>query len=80
MSLAEQVVVLAGTWVQSRKRVGRGEVIECQLPPRLSNESVVAEIGHIEPFDISIERDFEGKEKRMKAIRIGADVICWEPY
>lgn len=75
MSLAEQVVVLAGTWVAKRKMFGRAEVLECECPPALDREMVKAEIGDITPFDIAINDN--GKRKHMAAIRIGRSLIVW---
>ncbi len=76
MSLAQQVVVLAGTWVSKRKMIGRAEVLECETPPALDREMVRAEIGNVNPFKISV-RD-NGKSRHMAAIRIGHSLIMWE--
>lgn len=76
MSLAEHVVVLAGTWVHSRKRVGRGEVLVCECPPALNKDAVRAEIGDVTPFHITQVKN--GVSKLMNALRIGHNLIVWE--
>ncbi len=80
MSLAEQVVVLGGAWVTERRTKGRGELLKCSRPLRLENPAVIAEVGHVTPIDIDITRNEGGYEKRMKALRVGVDLIYWEPY
>ncbi|HBC3836781.1 TPA: hypothetical protein KD863_005177, partial [Vibrio parahaemolyticus] len=52
MSLAEQVVVLGGSWVDQRKQMGRSEILVCERPLSLDKEAVRAEIGDAKPFDI----------------------------
>ncbi len=76
MSLAEQVVVLAGTWVSKRKMIGRAEVLECETPPALDKRAVRAEIGNVSPFKISVNDN--GKSRHMEAIRVGHSLIVWE--
>lgn len=76
MSLAEQVVVLAGTWVAKRKMFGRAEILECECPPALDREMVKAEIGDAKPFNIAINDN--GKRRYMAAIRIGHSLVVWE--
>lgn len=76
MSLAEQVVVLAGTWVSKRKEFGRAELLECEQAPSLNNAAVVAEIGEKTPFNISVNDN--GKRKHMAAIRVGRSLVVWE--
>ncbi len=79
MSLAEQVVVLGGAWVAERRKKGCGELLKCSRPLRL-NSAVIAEVGNVTPIDIDITRNEGGYEKRMKALRVGVDLIYWEPY
>ncbi len=76
MSLAEQIIVLSGTWVQSRKRVGRNEVLVCECAPVLSKPAVRAEIGNQKPFDIYQVKN--GVGTLMSALRVGCSLIVWE--
>ena len=76
MSLAEQVVVLGGSWVEQRKQMGRSEILVCERPLSLDKEAVRAEIGNVNPFKISV-RD-NGKSRHMAAIRVGHGLIMWE--
>lgn len=76
MSLAEQVVVLGGSWVEQRKHVGRSEILICERPLKLHNDAVQAEIGSQKPFDIYQVKN--GIGTLMKAIRIGRSLIVWE--
>ncbi len=76
MSLAEQIIVLSGTWVQSRKQIGRNEILMCECAPALSRPAVRAEIGDQEPFDIYQVKN--GIGALMKAIRIGRSLIIWQ--
>ena len=79
MSLAEQVVVLAGTWVSKRKVIGRAEVLECEAAPILSKASVRAEIGDVTPFRICVNE--QGCRRHLAAIRIGCSLVVWDdPY
>ncbi|AYO14389.1 hypothetical protein D0812_12885 [Vibrio owensii] len=76
MSLAEQVVVLGGSWVEQRKQMGRSEILVCERPLSLDKEAVRAEIGDQKPFDIYQVKD--GIGTLMKALRIGHSLIVWE--
>ncbi|EOW2077617.1 hypothetical protein ACNZ70_001942 [Vibrio mimicus] len=76
MSLAEQVIVLSGTWVQSRKRMGRNEILVCESTPVLSSPAVRAEIGDAKPFDIYQVKN--GVGTLMNALRIGRSLIVWQ--
>ncbi|EHJ9983672.1 hypothetical protein KB976_002742 [Vibrio parahaemolyticus] len=76
MSLAEQVVVLGGSWVEQRKQMGRSEILICERPLMLSNEAVRAEIGSQKPFDIYQVKN--GIGTLMSALRIGRSLIVWE--
>ncbi|MCE7729655.1 hypothetical protein [Vibrio campbellii] len=76
MSLAQQVVVLAGTWVAKRKMIGRAEVLECEGTPALDKAAVRAEIGDVKPFNISVNDN--GRIRHMAAIRISHSLILWE--
>lgn len=76
MSLAEQVVVLGGSWVQQRKQMGRSEILVCERPLMLSNEAVRAEIGDQKPFNIYQVKN--GVGTLMSALRVGCSLIVWE--
>ncbi|MCX8816699.1 hypothetical protein [Vibrio parahaemolyticus] len=76
MSLAEQVVVLGGSWVEQRKLVGRTEILVCERPLSLDKEAVRAEIGDQKPFDIYQIKN--GIETLMSVLRIGRSLIVWE--
>lgn len=79
MSLAEQVIVLSGTWVSKRKVIGRSEVLECETAPTLSKKAVRAEIGDVTPFSICVNQ--QGCRRHLAAIRIGCSLIVWDaPY
>ncbi|MBD6980421.1 hypothetical protein [Vibrio parahaemolyticus] len=76
MSLAEQVVVLGGAWVEQRKQMGRSEILIPSRPLELSNEAMRAELGDKEPFDIYQVKNGIGTP--MKALRIGRSLIVWQ--
>lgn len=76
MSLAEQVVVLGGSWVEQRKQVGRSEILICGRPLLLNKEAVRAEIGDQKPFDIYQVKN--GIGTLMSALRIGRSLIVWQ--
>ncbi|HBC3365142.1 TPA: hypothetical protein KDX70_003397 [Vibrio parahaemolyticus] len=77
MSLAEQVVVLGGAWVEQRKQMGRSEILIPSRPLLFDKEAVRVVLGDIKPFDIYQVKN--GIGTLMKAIRIGHSVIVWEP-
>ncbi|EJB8443135.1 hypothetical protein O4N73_25060 [Vibrio parahaemolyticus] len=76
MSLAEQVVVLGGSWVDQRKQMGRSEILVCERPLLLDKEAVRAEIGDAKPFDIYQVKN--GIGTLMNALRIGRSLIVWQ--
>ncbi|HHI4988188.1 TPA: hypothetical protein ACP5VM_004766 [Vibrio parahaemolyticus] len=76
MSLAEQVVVLGGAWVEQRKQMGCSEILIPSRPLSFDKEAVRAALGDIKPFDIYQVKN--GIGTFIKAIRIGRSVIVWE--
>ncbi|MEF1330992.1 hypothetical protein [Vibrio sp. M260121] len=76
MSLAEQVVVLGGSWVEQRKQMGRSEILIPSRPLSFDKEAVRAALGDIKPFDIYQVKN--GVGTLMKAIRIGRSLIVWQ--
>ncbi|MBE3791279.1 hypothetical protein HJ184_09095 [Vibrio parahaemolyticus] len=75
MSLAEQVVVLGGSWVEQRKNFGKTEILMCKQPVDVTKPAVIAEIGVVTPFTIM------GRSGTLvvtsKAFWIGSAMVTW---
>lgn len=79
MKIAEQVVLLAGTWIKSRFNNGRRLVLECESKPDLNRQAVRTMLGddfNISPF--SIKQNKDGVECEMMALPIGDSTLIWE--
>ncbi|MBE8578613.1 hypothetical protein [Vibrio sp. OPT18] len=79
MTLAEQVIYLAGTWVSSSFMLGRRKVFECECPPDLKRSKVQELLGDasgISAFTITLVKQTAVIE--MMALPIGNSLIVWK--
>ncbi len=74
MSLAEQIIWLAGSSVKSCRKIGRSRVFECNNKPMLHHKRVKQFIGDEEPKQNLILTS----QGVMVSVRLGSDVIFWK--